>query len=139
MTETNITLEQLKIGISNEEAKITLKPAKVKIVGGKVEEVGPKKTPKLILLCKHPDKEDSISISAVAIGISKGKPEVSGTWMFYKKDDKGTLTKELESPRKSSPIALLMQIANVTSLDQLTGHEVDTVDGGDGYLAIKAY
>ena len=139
MTETNIPLEQLKIGISNEEAKITLKPAKVKIVGGKVEEVGAKHTPKLILLCKHPDKEEPISISAVAVGISKGKPEVSGLWMFYKKDDKGAVTKELESPRKGSPIALLMQTASVSSIDQLTGRDIDTVDGGDGYLAIKTY
>jgi hypothetical protein len=139
MTETSITLDQLNIGISNEEAKITLKPAKIKVVSGGVEEVGAKKTPKLILKCKHPDKNETISISAVAVGISKGKPEVSGLWMFYKKDDKGINTKELDSPRKGSPIALLMQTANVTSISQLTGKEIDTVDGGDGYLAFKAY
>ena len=45
----------------------------------------------------------------------------------------------MESPRKGSPIALLMQTASVSSIDQLTGKDIDTVDGGDGYLAIKAY
>jgi hypothetical protein len=141
MTETNTSLEQLKIGISNEEAKITLKPAKVKIVGGSVQEVGAKKTPKLVLICKHPDKEETISISAVATGISKGKPEIAGTWVFYKKDDKGVVlpTKEIEQPRKSSPIAILMNVTNSSTIDQLVGKEVDTVLGEDGYLAIKGY
>ena len=139
MTETNVTLEQLKFGISNEEAKISLKPARVKIVGGKVEEVGAKKTPKLILLCKHPDKQEPIGISAAAIGISKGKPEVSGLWMYYKKDAEGKVTKELELPRKGSPIAAIMDVTKTSTIDQLTGKDIDTVDGGDGYLAFKAY
>jgi hypothetical protein len=134
MTETNTTLEQLKIGISKEEAKIALKPARVKIVGGKVEEVGAKKTSKLILLCKHPDKEEPISISAVKYENRTGKLEVSGLWMYKNKE-----TGKLDEPRKGSQVAALMQVTNVASLDQLTGKEVDTLLGDDGYLCIKAY
>ena len=133
MTENNKTLDQLKFGISKAEAKITLKPSKVKIVGGKVEEVGEKKTPKLILLCKHPDKEEPISISAVKYERS-GKLEVSGLWMYKNKE-----TKELEAPRQGSQVAALMNITGIASLDQLTGKDVDAIDGGDGYLCIKAY
>jgi hypothetical protein len=131
MTE---TLEQLKMGISKEEAKIQLKPAKVKIVGGKVEEVGQKKTSKLILMCKHPDKEEPISISSVKYENRSGKLEVSGLWMYKDKE-----TKKLEEPKKGSQIAALMQITNTASLDQLFGKEVDTLLGDDGYLCIKAY
>ena len=61
MTETNTTLEQLKIGIGNEEATTQLKPARVKIVGGKIEEVGEKKAKKVVCFCKHPEKEEAIS------------------------------------------------------------------------------
>jgi hypothetical protein len=134
MTEETTTLEQLKIGVSKEEAKIQLKPTKVKIVGGKVEEVGEKKTPKLILLCKHPDKEEPISISAVKYENKSGKLEVSGLWMYKNKE-----TKKLEEPRKGSQVAALMTITNVASLDQLTGKEVDTLLEETGYLCIKAY
>ena len=134
MTETNLTLEQLKMGISKEEVKVQLKATKVKIVGGKVEEVGVKKTSKLILLCKHPDKEEPISISAVKYENRTGKLEISGLWMYKNKE-----TQKLDEPRKGSQVAALMSITNVASLDQLTGKEVDTILGDDGYLCIKAY
>ena len=134
MTETNETLESLKLGISNEQTATKLKATKLKIVGGRVEEVGAKKTPKLILMCKHPDKEEPIEISAVKYENKSGKLEVAGLWMYKNKE-----TKQLEAPRKGSQVAALMTIANVTSLDQLTGKEVDSLLGDDGYLCIKAY
>lgn len=134
MTEINTTLNQLKIGISTEKATIQLKPAKVKIVGGKVEEVGQKKTPKLVLMCKHPDKEEPISISAVKYENKSKKLECSGLWMYKNKE-----TQQIDAPRQGSQVAALMQVANVTSIDQLEGKEVDAILGDDGYLCIKAY
>lgn len=133
MTETNITLEQLKIGISKEKAT-KLNPTRIMIVGGKIEEVGEKKTSKLILICKHPDKPEPIQISAVKYENRAGKLEISGLWMYKNKE-----TKQLEEPREGSQVAALMTITDVASIDQLNGKLVDTILDDKGYLCIKAY
>jgi len=129
MTENNTTLEQLKIGIGNEEAEKKLQPGKVKILGGKTEEVGEKKSQKLILLCKHPDKEEPISISSVKFE-KKGKLETSGLWMNL--DSKGLI-------KKNSAVAIFMQKAGVITIDLLIGKELETAIDESGYLCFKAY
>lgn len=126
MTE---TLEQLKIGIGTEEAIKQLQPAKVKIVGGKVEEVGEKKSKKVMLLCKHPDKLEPVQISSVKYE-NKGKLETSGLWLNL--DSKGSV-------KKGSALAIFMKKAEATTIDQLTGKEIDTAMDESGYLCFKAY
>jgi len=126
MTE---TLEQLKIGIGTEEAIKQLQPAKVKIVSGKVEEVGEKKSKKVMLLCKHPDKLEPVQISAVKYE-NKGKLETSGLW--FNLDSKGSV-------KKGSALAIFMKKAEATTVDQLTGKEIDTTMDESGYLCFKAY
>lgn len=129
MTDTNTSLEQLKIGIGNEEATTQLKPAKVKIVGGKIEEVGEKKTKKVVCLCKHPEKQEPISISAVKYE-NKGKLESTGLWL--NQDSKGLI-------KKSSALAVFMQHIGASTIDQLVGKDIETTTDDKGYLCFKAY
>ena len=129
MTEENATLESLKIGIGNEEATTQLKPARIKIVGGKVEEVGAKKTKKVVCLCKHPDREEPISISAVKYE-NKGKLEVAGLWLNT--DSKGLI-------KKGCALAVFMQHIGASTIDQLVGKEIETTTDDKGYLCFKSY
>jgi hypothetical protein len=124
MVETN----ELKLGIGNEEA-VTLKPTRVKIISLSVEEVGVKKSKKVICLCKHPDNEEPIKISSVKYE-NKGKLEVSGLWV--NKDSKGLI-------RKGSALAIFLQNQGASIIEQLAGKEVSTATDDKGYLTFKAY
>ena len=119
---------ELEIGIGNEEA-ITLKPGKVKILSVKTEEVGTKKSKKLIAEVKHPDKEEPIQISAVKYE-SKGKLEVSGLWV--NKDSKGMI-------RKGSALAVFLQKEGCKTSAELVNKEPETATDDKGYLVFKAY
>ena len=107
------TQSELQIEIGTEEAT-SLKPANIKVVEVKVEEVGDKKSKKLICVCKHPDKNEPISISAVKYE-NKGKLEVSGLWL--NKDSKGLL-------RKGSALAVFLQENGCQTASQLVGKEI---------------
>ena len=122
------TQSELQIEIGTEEAT-SLKPANIKVVEVKVEEVGDKKSKKLICVCKHPDKNEPISISAVKYE-NKGKLEVSGLWL--NKDSKGLL-------RKGSALAVFLQENGCQTASQLVGKEIGTSIDDKGYLCFKAY
>lgn len=119
---------ELQMGIGTEEAT-SLKPAKVKIGGVKVEEVGTKKAKKLICVCKHPDKAEDIHLSAVKYE-NKGKLEVSGLWV--NKDSQGLI-------RKGSALAVFLTALGSSNIDSLRGKEVETAMDEKGYLCFKAY
>ena len=94
------TQDELKIGIGDEEV-IMLKPANVKILNVRVEEVGKiTKAKKVICEVKHPDSEIPINISGVKCE-NKGKLEVIGLWV--NKDSKGFI-------RKGSTLALFLNL-----------------------------
>ena len=125
MVENN---DELQLGIGTEEA-ITLKPAIVKIIELKVEEVGQKKSKKLLCSVRHPNNPELIKISGVKYE-NKGKLEVAGLWI--NKDSK-------ELIRKGSALALFMQTNGVTQIGQLLNKEIPTIQDEKGYLVFKNY
>ena len=120
--------EILKLSVGSEEA-VTLKPAKVKIVEVKVEELGTKKSHKVVCVCKHPAKDETISLSSLKYE-NKGKLEVSGLWV--NKDSIGMI-------RKGSALAVMLQRLNCANISELKGKEVETLLDDKGYLAFKGY
>lgn len=125
MVETN---EELKLGIGNEEA-VTLKPAIVKITDISIEEVGAKKSKKVICSVKHPDNPEPIKISGMKYE-NKGKLEISGLWI--NKDSRGLI-------RKGSALAILMNTLGVQQIGLLAGKDIPTIQDEKGYLVFKVY
>jgi len=119
---------ELQIEIGTEEA-ISLKPVNVKIVDVEIQEVGEKKSKKVVCTCKHPDAQDPIKISAVKYE-NKGKLEVSGLW--NNKDSKNLI-------RKGCALAVLMTQLNSKTIEGLKDKEVMTCQDEKGYLCFKAY
>jgi hypothetical protein len=121
---------ELKIGIGTEEA-VTLKPATIKVLSVKIEQFGVegKKSDKVICLCKHPSKEEPISISSVKYEL-KGKLESVGLWV--NKDSKGLI-------RKGSALATLLNFVNATNISELTNKNIETTTDDNGYLVMKCY
>ena len=122
------TQDELKTEIGTEEA-VTLTPAKVKILDVRIEEVGTKKAKKVVCLCKHPNKEEPISISAVKYEI-KGKLEATGLWV--NKDSQDLI-------RKGSGLAVFMTSQEAKTIEELKDKEPDTTTDDKGYLCFKAY
>jgi len=120
--------EELKIPIGTEEA-VTLKPAKVKILDVRIEEVGLKNSKKVVCNVKHPDREETIDISSVKYE-NKGKLDVSGLW--FNLDSQGLI-------RKGSALASFLKALNCPTLEQLKDREVMTAEDDKGYLVFKAY
>lgn len=116
------------VGIGTKEAQ-KLEPKIVKIVGTKVESVGEKGAKKVVCIVKHPEKEETISISGVKVE-RKGKLEVSGLW-FNQDEDKMI--------RKGSSLALFMQFLKVEKVSELEGKECNTTEDDVGYLVFKSY
>ena len=106
-----------------------IKPAKVKIVKVAVEEVGEKGNKKLVCEVKHPDKEDTIKISAVKFETA-GKLKSSGLWVNLDEENK---------IRKGSALAVLMAFVEAKKPVELEGKEVNTTQEDNGYLCFKAY
>ena len=107
----------------------TLSPKVVKIVKASIETVGEKGTKKAVFEVKHPDKEETVKISAVKYE-QKGKLTVSGTWVNL--DDDGLL-------RKGSALANLKDFLGVKTLKEVEGKEMNTAEDEKGYLCFKAY
>ena len=124
----NKEMNDLFAKIGTEEAT-TLKPAKVSIVEVTVEEVGTKGSKKVVCKCKHPDKEEPISISSAKVEL-KGKLDVVGLWV--NKDGEGLL-------RKGSALVLFLQRVGATSISELKDKEVETLTEEKGYLCFKGY
>jgi len=120
--------EKLNIGVGNEEA-VTLKPGTLKIVGVTIEAVGEKKADKVVCLCKHPDAENIIKISAVKYE-AKGKLDTVGLWL--NKDSKGLI-------RKGSALSIFMNCLGVKTPAELEGKDATTTTDDKGYLVFKAY
>ena len=122
--------EILKIGISELEPE-KLKPVKVQVQGIRIDKVqfGSKENQKVVLICKHPDREEPIQVSKVRI-LKKDKLTYAGLWVDLAKDEKFS---------KNSATAELLRFANANSLNELIGKEFETVEDEEGFLCIKAY
>jgi len=129
MEETQAKLDK-KIG--TKELQV-LKPTKVKIAGVRLDPktVKGKETEIVILLCKHPEREEPIEISKVKL-VKGNTVKTSGLW--WNQDDEGLI-------QKGSAIADLLTFCSVDTSKELDGKEVDTTTESDtsSYLIIKAY
>lgn len=120
--------KELEIGIGNEEFE-SLKPAKVSIRVVEIQELGVKKSKKVVCFCKHPSKEENINISSIKYE-NKGKLEVSGLWV--NKDSKGLI-------RKGSALATFLQVMGCQRVIELEKKDAETTTDEKGYLCFKGY
>jgi len=124
--------EKGKIGIGTKET-VSLQPARVKILGYKVVmqqnkakvDIGEK----VAVICKHPEREENIEISAVAY--RKGKDfKTSGLWFNLDTDN---------LIPKQSALAIFLTFLQANNLDDLVGKEVPTELDEKNYLCFKVY
>ena len=123
--------------VGNIEKK-ALEPKPVVIAGTSVEDVKGKKGgkkegqvvgQKIILMCKHPDKEEIINISQAKF-IKGDSVKTTTTWINL--DEEGNI-------QMGSTIASLLEKANVKTIKELEGKELQTEADAEGYLCIKLY
>lgn len=129
MEETQAKLDK-KVG--TEEIQI-LKPAKIKVAGVKLDPktIKGRETEIVVLMCKHPDREETIEISKIKL-VKGNTVKTSGLW--WNEDKEGLI-------QKGSAIAELLNFCSVESPGQLEGKELDTTTESEtsNYLVIKAY
>jgi len=124
--ETQVELEK-GIGTIESERK-TLQPKKVKIVKVEIQEVGDKKTKKVVCQVEHPDADLPIGMSSVAY-LKDKKVVNSGLW--YNLDNE-------ENIQKGSALATFIESTDSKTLKEVEGKEVETeLDGF--FLCFKAY
>lgn len=125
-------------GIGDKESKRILQPKSVIVMGRSVEKIIGKPTgknagkevgKKLVLLIKHPDKEEIVKISQIVIIVGKSV-KTSTLWLSV--DDDGKI-------QKGSEIAILLEKYNAKNIEELVGMTLQTETGEDKFLAIKGY
>ena len=123
--------EKLEIGIGDKEIE-RLEAKEIEVQGVKIETVekdGKKIGEKVILLSKHPDREDILHISTLKY-IKGDKVETSGTW--FNTDEDGKI-------QKGTALASLLTHFGIPSIGELVGKKLPTDFDSGGYLCIKAY
>jgi len=125
------TGNDMEIGVGTKES-VALEPKNVLIQQAKIEEVKNKENKrigdKVNLICKHPDKEEPITISSVKY--EKGDQiKASGIW--FNKDDEGKI-------QKGSALAIMLEHLKCSNIKELENKEVGTTLD-KGYLCVKAY
>jgi hypothetical protein len=125
-------------GIGDKESKRILQPKPVIVMEMSVEKIIGKPTgknagkevgKKLVLLIKHPDKEEIVKISQIVIIVGKSV-KTSTLWLSV--DDDGKI-------QKGSEIAILLEKYNAKNIEELVGMTLQTEAGEDKFLAIKGY
>ena len=126
------TEDALSIEVGTTEAT-SLTAAEVGVNEVSVEEqkdkTGKRIGDKVVLLCKHPDKDEPIKISAVKYE-KNNQIKVSGIW--FNKDDAGLI-------QKGSALSLMMLKFGAKTINDLKGKSLPTTLDSKGYLCIKAY
>lgn len=84
---------------------------------------------KLVLLCKHPDKDEQIKISSITSIVNKSLKSMT-LWVNLDEDD---------NIQKGSTIAILLNHFKVGMIKDLEGKKVDTELDESKFLTIKAY
>lgn len=119
-------------GIGTKE-QASLKPGTCEVVNTDIEEVGDKKARKAVFFVKHPDKQEPVKMSSVVVMRKrKDKKEILtlGTWANL--DEDGLI-------QKDSPLAMLLTHYGAKNLTEMINKKVETEQGNDNFLAIKAY
>lgn len=125
-------------GIGEKESKRILQPKPVIVMGRSVEKIIGKPTgknagkevgKKLVLLVKHPDKEEIVKISQIVLIVGKSV-KTSTLWVSIDEDGK---------IQKGSEIAILIELHKVKTIDELVGLTLQTELDENKFLAIKGY
>lgn len=118
--------------IGNKETE-TLEAKKVHVQGYRIDKVQFKerKDPslKLVLICSHPDREDTIQLSKAKI-LKGDKVQTNGLWINT--DEDGNIS-------KNSTLAEVLNYFDLENIDGFEDMKVDTEKDEQGYLIIKAY
>jgi hypothetical protein len=127
--------------VGNKEGTKSLLAKPVVVQGKKAEPVYPKGTKeedkpktkpighKLVLICKHPDKQELIKISELIFVAGK---TIKTTTMWIKVDEDGNV-------EKGSIISYLLEKYQVPNINALEGKTLQTELDENKFLAIKAY
>ena len=125
-------------GIGNKESKQSLMPKPVVVQGNKAEAVigkvgnknaGKEIGKKLILICKHPDREELLNLSSITFITGKS---VKTSTLWINLDEDGNI-------QKGSVIATLLNKYNSNNVSSLVGKTLETELDENKFLAIKAY
>lgn len=123
------TQEELTTPIGTTESeKQILQAKKVKIVSVKIVAVEKAKSKKVVCEVKHPDREETFQMSAVAYLLDK---QVVNKGLWFNKDKEGKI-------QKGSALAVFLSKVKAISVQDLVNKEVDTELDGN-YLCFKAY
>jgi|PlaIllAssembly_1097288.scaffolds.fasta_scaffold00014_51 hypothetical protein len=124
-------------GIGNKEQKSL--EAKPVVVQGKIVEpvlgkaggknAGKEVGKKLVLICKHPDRQEPVSIASIVIVSGK---TIKNSTLWVNLDEEGNL-------QKGSPIAILLQKYGASTLNELDGKVLQTEVDESKFLTIKGY
>jgi hypothetical protein len=137
MTNEDIFAKQ----IGNKEGAKSLTAKPVVVQGKLTEQIYPKGTleenksktkpvgTKLVLICKHPDKEQPIKISEIITIVGK---TVKTSTMWVNLDEDGNI-------QMGSMIALLLEKAQAKTINDLVSKVLLTELDENKFLAIKAY
>jgi hypothetical protein len=91
------------------------------------------KLTKAIFILKHPDKEDSLTLSNVTLmKQKKDKKEIvsTATWVFLDKNNELAM---------DSALVAVLRFYGANSLTEMVGKTIKTDTDTEGYLTIKAY
>ncbi|OGM02621.1 hypothetical protein A3K72_01875 [Candidatus Woesearchaeota archaeon RBG_13_36_6] len=84
---------------------------------------------KVVCLCKHPDKEELVSISSAKHQVGD-VIKIAGLW--FNRDDDSKIV-------KNSALAHLMVKVGAKTPKELSGKEVEAIKDKNDYLCFKAY
>ena len=126
--EEQINVGKIEVG-TIESDKELLKPKKVKIVSWNKKQIEKAHGDKIEFEVKHPDKEDTIRISAVSFLRNKSVI-TSGTW--FNLDAENNI-------QKGSALTVLLEKLNAKNLDETNDKEAETEVDENNFLVFKAY
>ncbi len=134
--ESNTTInEYLETEVGENEGSKALEAKPVMIVGTslktKNKELKVMDNPLIEIICKHPDKEESIKLTKIK---QLRSDQIIITSLFVNVDSDKKFMKD-------SGIAALLKFAKVKTLKELEGKQLDTLKESENskYLALKCY
>lgn len=124
--------------IGDKESKKSLVAKPVRVLGFKAEPIkgkeggkraGQEIGKKLVIICKHPDRDEPVNISSMTFIAGKS---VKTSTMWINVDEDGNI-------EKGSSLAILLQRYNKSTIKELEGTELITELDESKFLAIKCY
>lgn len=128
-------LDHLNTEVGDNEGSQALEPKEVLIAGVSIKTKNKENevmdNPLIEILCKHPDKEETIKLTSIK---KLSGEKIIQSALFVSKDKEGKFFKD-------SAIAYLLKFMDVKKLSDLEGKKIDTVKQSETskYIALKCY